>query len=135
MDNQEFRKSFKSTFPGVRMDMQTHHFGGELPLFFVTPKDEKWLSENWESVTDFVATSFQIHLESEYETWNIYLFFRMSAPISKELKYAIENDTWSSRKMVIETVRSIDQIIEEHIENKSLFIDEAKPAVAPFSKQ
>ena len=83
--------------------------------FFISIKDEEALSENWENFTSWFAAHFQTKLDSEFEKWNLYLFFLVPEKIELSLRYNIENDTYSSRKIVIEGVQDCDKIIKNHI--------------------
>lgn len=81
------------------------------------------LSESWEEISDFIALYFQNDLTSEFERWNIYLFFLVPEEIDQDLKYKIENDTFSSRKILIEGRTDIDEIIDEYILAKSISLE------------
>jgi hypothetical protein len=93
-------------------------FGGLIPVFFVKYKDENCLAEGWEALTASIAVNFQTNLESEFSTWNIYIFFILPVRISNSLKYKIENDTFSSRKIVVQEGSGQDDIVNAHILNK-----------------
>lgn len=94
------------------------NFGGLVPTFFISCENENELQERWQYITEFVAANFQTNLKEEFSTWNIYLFFLVKGNVDNTLKYKIENDTFSSRKVVVEPQIDFDAIVEEHIINK-----------------
>ncbi|MEQ8474486.1 MAG: hypothetical protein RIC35_25030 [Marinoscillum sp.] len=93
---------------------------GQIHAFFLTIENEEVLKSCWEEVTSWIAGRFQAKVESEFEQWNIYLFFMVPFKIDISLKYSIENDTFSSRKIVIEGGQAYDKILAEHIINSDL---------------
>lgn len=86
-------------------------------IFLISSDEITYLKDNWDDFSVFLATSFQSNLESEFSVWNMYIFYIVNFEVSKELKYKIENDTFSSRKIVIDKPMSFDQIINDHILN------------------
>lgn len=98
-------------------------FGGLIPVFIVECENEQQLRGIWQEITSFIASNFQTNLIDEFPTWNIYLFFKVKSAISNSLKYQIENDTFSSRKIIITTEETNDQIINNHIINSLPFND------------
>lgn len=134
MDSEKIVISLAEKFSNFRFDFEFFEFGGKLPLFFIKVEDETSLADEWENITDFIATNFQINIETEFEIWNIYLFFLTQKPIDKGLKYKIENDTWSSRKIVIESKKSQEEVIKEHLSNQDLSIKEQKTVVEMFKR-
>lgn len=134
MDNGKITIDLTEKFTSFSFDLKFFEFGGKLPLFFINVEHEIRLASEWEKITDFIATNFQINVETEFETWNIYLFFLTQKAIDKELKYKIENDTWSSRKIVIESRKSKEDIIKEHLSNKDLSIKERETVAEPFQR-
>ena len=122
VENNEITIELAETFNNFGFQLLHVKCGGNLPVFLITPPEEKSLDELWEAITTFIAGNYQINLPTEFETWNIYLFFLFSGAIEKSLKYKIENDTFSSRKIVIESQTDIEQILNDHILNKDLAI-------------
>jgi hypothetical protein len=107
-------------FENYHIRYQQIDYGGPIHSFFVTPPDEAALNNDWEPIVASIAGSFQINLAEEYETWNIYIFFVFKAKVDPKLKYKIENDTFSSRKILIESEMSDEEIIVKHILNTNL---------------
>ena len=88
--------------------------------------DEHTLSLNWKAIRNHVARS-QFDLDDEFERWNFYLFYVVDTPkIDLNLKYEIEHDTVSSRKMVVDASvvddelcdKLVKKFIKYDIENK-----------------
>ena len=98
---------------------------GQIHCFFVKISNETLLSKKWREISNFIAIYFQNELESEFERWNLYIFYIITTEISNELKYNIENDKFSCRKIVIENEDNLNKIISEHILNDDLRINES----------
>ena len=109
--------SLEEQFNSIRFDYRNVDFGSTIPVFFIYLEDEKLLEEKWERIANLIAVDFQARQRDEYQVWNIYLFYIIDNQISKELKYKIENDTFSSRKIVIENTKNQDLMIDNHILN------------------
>jgi len=95
---------------------------GKAHAFFIEIDDSS-LNNSWKEMRNFIAIKFQNTLSIEFERWNTYLFYIVSEAISNDLKYQIENDTFSSRKIVIEGKSNIAEIIDIHILNRDITID------------
>lgn len=120
----EITKSFSEQFPDSQLEYQSVGFNkAVVHCFFAHAPNEEWLGENWVKTSNFIAMSFQRLLSNEFEKWNIYLFLLTDEEISTALQYAIENDTFSSRKTIISSNKDIAKIIDEHILNTDLRIN------------
>lgn len=97
---------------------------GDYQLYFFTViiQDETELNNIWKRVTADIALYFQSELELDIEIWNIYIVFICKNSISKELKYKIEQNKYSTRKLVMERVKFPLSIKDIHsILDKKLF--------------
>ena len=119
----DLQNALNNKFPNIPFEYREVNFGGTIPAFFINIKEEESLRSQWKTVTEFIAINFQSSLKNEFSVWNIYLFFITPDSISDELKYVIENDTFSSRKIVITPEIGIDAIIKEHILNTDIDIN------------
>lgn len=90
--------------------------------FSVEVENEKVLEEVWEEITNSIAIHFQTKLPKDIEVWNIYVAFMVSGIVSKELKYQVEQDKFSTRKLVFECITEKEKI-PETIERKLFSID------------
>ncbi len=113
----ELQTVIKNKLSDIPFEYREINFGGIIPAFFINIKDEKTLTNQWKSITEFIAVYFQSSLRNEFSVWNIYLFFILEQEIKDDLKYIIENDTFSSRKIIIYPKQDIESIIQEHIKN------------------
>src|SRR5690606_12057740 len=113
----ELQSDIKNEFPDILFEYREINFGGIIPAFFINIKDEKILTNQWKAITEFIAIHFQSSLRNEFSVWNIYLFFILEQEVKDDLKYIIENDTFSSRKIIIFPQQDIESIIQEHIKN------------------
>ncbi|WP_430412338.1 ABC-three component system middle component 1 [Kordia sp.] len=114
----------KDKFRNFRFNFKEIEFGGSIPTFFIYPENDKLLEENWIKIADTIAVDFQARLLDEFSAWNIYLFYVIDIPIRKELKYKIENDTFSSRKIIVDNTIDEDSMITEHIINNITVISD-----------
>ncbi len=87
------------------------------------------LNDSWNRFSNMVAANYQTaeHMsESEFDRWNFYIIFISKDSISKELKNKIENDKFSSRKIIEDTYakefnhEEANLLIVKHITNADL---------------
>lgn len=95
----------------------------DINIFTVLLSDNNELNECWEELTNSIAVHFQSLLEKDIEIWNIYVLFLVKEVVDKELKYKIEQDKYSSRKIVYDDFNiikneSLDLQIKSIIDNK-----------------
>lgn len=76
---------------------------------------EDKLRENWRNYRNDFAVEYQTDDIDEFEKWNFYLFYVVDNKnaIDRNLKYEIEHDTISSRKIVV----SKDELQDENGES------------------
>jgi len=119
----EIQNDFKIEFEGCQLDYEMALFNtATTHCFFATVPSEDVLKVSWVQISNFVAIKFQNKLKSEFERWNIYLFYRIENMVSRVLHYSIENDTFSSRKILIDTRQSKSDVINEHVLNKDMAV-------------
>lgn len=103
--------------------------GGKISVFTFIMKTKKELAENWEIIISSVAAHYQAELvntNQDFERWNIYLLFLIEGKVDVDLKYKIENDKFSSRKIIQEEWKQgfeedkIKTLISERILNTDL---------------
>jgi len=113
----------KEKFTSFSFQFREIEYCGKIPVFFINVDcKETLLSEKWSDIVEFIAVNYQTSLKEEFSVWNIYLFFITKHQISDSLKYRIENDTFSSRKILIEYEANYEEIIEQNIINKDLIL-------------
>lgn len=126
-------------YPHHTFDLEQATYGGNINGFFIFSSDEAALLEDWENIRNTIGVYFQSKLDSEFEIWNIYLFFITELPISSELKHKIEHDTVSSRKIVIDNHASRTEefkkhVFSEHITNSNLLICDPTTNINGFAR-
>ncbi|MUP39852.1 ABC-three component system middle component 1 [Labilibaculum euxinus] len=114
----------KEEFDNVEFSFEEKRYQGRLPCFFISVESEEELARIWMKVSDIIAVNYQSRMKNEFSIWNLYLFFIVSETISNDLKYQIENDTFSSRKIVIDEKANLTKIVDEHILNSDIKIDD-----------
>lgn len=107
---------------------------GKAHAFFINYFDENLMQKTWRKISNAIAVYFQSTLEEDFGKWNTYIFYKINKEIGKELKYKIENDTFSSRKILVESEISPDNIIAEHILNSNLTIIKSPSVESEFKK-
>jgi hypothetical protein len=116
----------KADYPEEFISLQSVPYRGDISLFTLLFKLEHTLDTEWEKISGTIAAYYQASLVDQFTKWNIYVCYLCKTPISINLKYKIENDRFSSRKIVLdnfsETINdlTLDQIIRSHITNKDL---------------
>jgi len=71
-------------------------------IFFLEADNVK-LNENWKRFSNMIAANYQnseYMSDREFDKWNFYIIYISKDSISKDLKNKIENDKFSSRKIV-----------------------------------
>ncbi|WP_462265718.1 ABC-three component system middle component 1 [Mucilaginibacter sp.] len=122
-------------FENLTISYQKVEYNGTIPVFFVRCDSLSDLDANWTLLVEAIAFDFQSQLTDEFQIWNIYIFFIRPAGITdmvsyNSLKLRIENDTFSSRKILVENQRN-DDIIDEHIINKNVHFSAEQVAATP----
>jgi hypothetical protein len=123
----ELSNKLKNDFPIKELVFGELLFGGVIPIVFVSFETLNDLNKNWKDFNGQITTDFVINLKDEYSRWNFYVFYLSQDTVQKQLKYEIENNKFSSRKIVIESVGSfteneINLFVSEHITNDNIQI-------------
>lgn len=117
-------KDFREKYNSALFDFKNLNlFNSSVPVFLIKFDNEVDLTKNWEDIYKTIALDVQTTLTDEFSIWNIYLIFQSNKPINKQLKYSIENNTFSSRKIVIENDMDFDKILTEKLPNSHLIIE------------
>lgn len=125
MDNsfqsEEMIAGFNQFFEGCTLEyQQTALSNAKIHCFFVSVVSEDILEKSWMQVSNFLALHFQNSLLEEFERWNMYVFYKLPQHIQTSLQYQIENDTFSSRKILVFQDTLNSDIIKEHILNTGM---------------
>ena len=120
-ENVEFLERF---FPEFKPQLSKVQFIGTISVFSFFFESEADLTDKWESITSSIAVNYQSEFEDEeleFERWNIYILFVVKGRVGSQLKYKIENDKFSSRKIIQDNFEealnpdSISELIQKHI--------------------
>jgi hypothetical protein len=110
-------------------------------IFTLVLEDEEKLIANWKDICGEIAIYFQGELEKEIEIWNIYVLFLIGSSVNSQTRYSIEQNKYSSRKLVIENVNrplgieKIEGIINEKLFNLNVNLPSSQSSVSePISK-
>jgi hypothetical protein len=122
MDKQESKKleALRESFADAVITHWVNDFGVICHIFSIQIESETQLEKIWEPITNRIAIDFQAEFDDEYESWNVYVIFVADFEVSRDLKYKIENDKYSSRKIVMDEIQpSTDEDeIDERILNR-----------------
>lgn len=125
-NNVEFLNNLFSEFTPFPLRV---NFMGEISVFSFLFETEDYLNDNWGKITSSIASYYQSvfeNEENEFERWNIYILFLVKNSVGIQLKYKIENDKFSSRKIIIDNVKEdlnkdlVTGLIAKYIINSDL---------------
>lgn len=94
--------------------------------------NEKDLNDYWKRIVDNVALYIQSKLENIIELYNIYIIFFIEE-INEQLLYKIEQDKYSSRKIVIKKAMPMSEEELKDIVRKRLFYFDIEKSEDDFS--
>ena len=85
-------------------DQDVFDIQSKVDVFITKPLNHDDLRDKWQDIRNDIAER-QRMIEDEFERWNHYLFYLAEEDAANDisLKYKIEHDTVSSRKIVIST--------------------------------
>lgn len=119
--NSQILEQFKSLFNEVDLNYKSIQIEeGVAHAFFLKYRNTETIENSWRKISNFIALKCQSMLSDDFGKWNTYLFYLVGSQLNIELKYKIENDTFSSRKIVIEEDAEVDEVINKHILNNDL---------------
>ncbi len=119
---------------------RVYHYKNEdsfqLNIFFIEA-DIDFINDEWNRFSKMVALNYQnseYMSDSDFDRWNFYIVYILKDSISKELKVQIENDKFSSRKIVEDSYDKefnhdeANRLIVKHITNTDLkkIVDETE---------
>jgi len=135
----EIAEEIMSSFELNHFSIGKVSFGGEVIACFVNFKDDAVLKNQWKELNSYLTAKFIPTVKDDYSKWNFYIFYLSKGTVEKQLKYEIENNKFSSRKIVIENVNSITEkeislFISEHITNDNIQIGVENKQTLKFKK-
>ncbi|MCU0350963.1 MAG: hypothetical protein MUF43_09080 [Flavobacterium sp.] len=124
---EKFEAQIKQLFQVDDLIVGELSFGGIIPIIFVRFSGIDAFAKTWKDFNSYVTAEYMTLIKNEYSRWNFYIFYLSVENIEKQLKYEIENNKFSSRKIVIENANSITEkeinlLISEHITNDNMEI-------------
>ncbi len=115
-------------------------FGDNVPVIFIQFNDLNDLEKYWKEFNSFITAEYLTKLKNDFSKWNSYVFYLIENTVEKPLKYEIENNKFSTRKIVIESINqavddnTIKSILSEHIINDNIEFNVESKNVESFSK-
>lgn len=121
-------EELKEVYPDATISYWIMDFGIKCHIFTFQVATADQLKSTWTSFTKDIALYFQSSLEDEFECWNFYIVFLSSSSIPIKIKYEIENDKFSSRKIVVDDIKgSINETDIDRLIGNRIFNLEIKP--------
>lgn len=115
-------------------------FGANIPIVFIQFKDLFDLKKYWKEFNSFITAEYLIKINNEFSKWNSYVFYLTESTVEKTLKYEVENNKFSTRKIVIESINqaiddnTIKNILSEYIINNNIEFNVEIQDIESFSK-
>jgi|WetSurMetagenome_2_1015567.scaffolds.fasta_scaffold340139_1 hypothetical protein len=136
---EKLEKDIKQLFQIEELIVGELSFGGVVPIIFVRFISIDALTKTWKDFNSYIAAEYMTLIKDEYSKWNFYIFYLSKESVGKPLKYEIENNKFSSRKIVIENFNSISNeeistLISEHITNDNIQINAESKQISTFKK-
>lgn len=100
-------QSLNDAFPEVPFRLYKSMVSEKKPESFFSAitcviDDESTLEDLWDKISSLISVDYQMELIDEFSRWNIYLMFITKQSVSNKVKYRIENDKFSVRKIVVD---------------------------------
>jgi hypothetical protein len=108
----ENRELFSNVYCWIREEDEYN-----LHVFSILLENESELEKVWNELTNAIAVFFQSELDNDIEIWNIYIMFLVKDFVSRDLKYKIEQEKYSARKIVVDNFRNNDYCLTNNIES------------------
>ncbi|PWK72888.1 hypothetical protein LX99_04218 [Mucilaginibacter oryzae] len=127
--NHDITQFFRDRYPNEFVTFKLIEYKGNVSVFVFYFEEEKHLGKTWNNVSGNVAGLYQAELTEDFDVWNIYMFYLCKSEVSLALKYKIENDRFSSRKIILDNYDEeisdigVNDIINEHITNVDIIYD------------
>jgi hypothetical protein len=137
---EKFEADLKQLFQLDDLIVGELSYGGIVPIIFVRFSSIDALAKTWKDFNSYVAAEYMTSIKDEYSKWNFYIFYLSMETLEKQLKYEIENNKFSSRKIVIENANSITEkeinlLISKHITNDNMQIGVENKQSSAFKKK
>ncbi|MCC3857337.1 hypothetical protein IB289_13145 [Vibrio parahaemolyticus] len=138
--------SFDCIFPELSVELKDQYFlqdfktiklkelGGVF-VYFCCFSSVKNMDDLWERINSVLAVHLTEHFESDFQRWNVYAFMTSNKKIPPALQYKIENDTFFSRKIVLQNNYTsfndinISEMINSYIVNSDIEVGLAEDKI------
>ena len=137
--NSEIAQQLVQSYNCEEVKILEVNFVGNFFVIIIRFSGISYLHENWKKLNSVIAVQLSQYLKTEFEKYNLYLLFFSDEEIPKQLKYEIENNKFSSRKIAEECNRQlsedrIKEILAQYITNSDISITpEAESSVSQYS--
>jgi hypothetical protein len=91
-----------SDFPELQFKLLNSGDDDYISCFICKVEDTLILEQHWSHIASLIALNYQAKLNDELKVWNIYLVYILPIEVNNQLKYKIENDKFSMRKIILD---------------------------------
>lgn len=89
------------------------------------------LDNNWQKINNVLSQGLSKYLVDDFKKWNVYLLYVVNEKVDKGLKYKIENNTFFSRKILVDSYESeLSEIAVEKLINTNILFKDIEEFVA-----
>lgn len=133
----EIVKILKEIYPSISIQMKSVEYNGLISIFIAKVDSNEQLDEHWDKISGSIASYYQSYLDDDYEKWNIYILYIAAFEVEQSIKYKIENDRFSCRKIVIDKYDqevndiNVETLIIQNITNRDLVLSPTKKVAPP----
>ncbi len=121
-----------AAFPAIEFNLYraTVKEDAFLSTFTCWINSEAMLEQLWSRINNLIGAEYQVKLQDEFSSWNIYLAFFIPQQVSNALKYNIENETFFVRKIVVDgklkhsEPLTIAKYLNDHILGKDIYTEQ-----------
>lgn len=136
MLNEEIKQAFENI---IFFELGEIDFGGKILACFVQFSTLGNLKSEWRDFNNFITAKHLSNIQNEYSKWNFYIFYISTGIVTKDLKYEIENNKFSSRKIIIENITDVNKefiqkIVSEFITNDCIKFNVVVDEIEIFSR-
>lgn len=100
-------------------ELDVFNVGASILIGVTDCMDEDELRIRWRDLRNELASEWQMREIDDFERWNFYLFYvvKDKKALDRSLKYTIEHDTISSRKIIVNSSEITDDGIKSLIKS------------------
>lgn len=111
------------TYPHKKFMLMSTGGDDSISCFVHWVENSELLENYWSKIASLIAVEYQANLTSVFSSWNIYLVFICQTAVERSLRYRIENDRFSMRKIVIDERNYTESEVIDFMNNEVFCVD------------